>query len=467
MTIRRLAAHTALTILLLGLVWPATASAAATTDGPAAQPSSHGVRATLPAVVSVTTAVRGTVTDNAFKQEKQLTVPLADCTGFGVNPDGWIVTAGHCVSFGDKELRNQVLYEYLTSEGWTFDDQGNIESWNGTLRSSLDAETAATWDQYVDACWTEETTCQIGGTDRTGTHLAEPEILAYVARTRTAGADFDAGSQAIIRKVSPFAAEDVAVLKVEARNLPTVQLGTTDGLKPQDAITAVGYPASVSDASSSGTVAPSLVSGIISAIRVQDGSRRIQTDARIEEGMSGGPVLDGAGTVIGLVSYGTQRRSGESAFDYVRTTESIRAAMAEAGATNMPGPTDLAFRQALELFDAHHYQAALAKLREVANLDPDHDAAKQLLADAQAAVAAGRDVPVAHARSGLPLPPVVAALALVVAVVTLVAVLIVQRRRRQPRRRSRIDRRTRPEPGMPQEHADNSRLPAGNGSLTP
>jgi serine protease Do len=466
MTIRRLAARTALTIVLLGLVWPATASAAATTDGAAAQPSSHGVRATLPAVVSVTTAIRGTVTDKAIGQEKQLTVPLGECTGFAVNPDGWIVTAGHCVSFGDKLVRGALVSEYLAGEGWTFDDQGAIEAWNGTPISSVDREIAGTWEAYVDGCWADEATCEVGGTDRTGTHLAEPEILAYVARTRTAGADFDAGSQAIIRKVSPFAAEDVAVLKVEARNLPTVQLGTTDGLKPQYGITAVGYPASVSDASSSGTVVPSLVSGIVSAIRVEDGSRRIQTDARIEEGMSGGPVLDGAGTVIGLVSYGTQRRSGESAFDYVRTAESIRAAMAEAGATNTPGPTDLAFRQALELFDAHHYQAAMAKLREVANLDPDHDAAKQLLAEAQAAVAAGRGVPVAHARSGLFLPLVVVTLALVVAIVTLVVVLIAQRRR-QPRRRFRIDRPDPSEPGMPQAHAASSRLPAGNGSLTP
>jgi hypothetical protein len=297
--------------------------------------------------------------------------------------------------------------------------------------------------------------------------------LSILARTRTAGADFTAGSQAIIRKVSPFDGEDVAVLKIEARNLPTVQLGTTDGLRPQDGITAVGYPASVSDASSSGTVAPSLVSGIISAIRIEDGSRRIQTDARIEEGMSGGPVLDGAGTVIGLVSYGTQRRSGESAFEYVRTAESIRAAMAEAGVSNTPGLTDLAFRQALELLDAHHYRAALAKLQEVANLDPDRDAARQLLADAQAAVAAGRDVPVQPRSSrpadagGLPLPLVLAAPAVVLAVLTAAAVLVVRRRRRQPRRRSRIDRPEAWEPGTPQEHSDNSLLPAANGHLAP
>jgi serine protease Do len=445
MTIRRLAARTALTTLLLGLVWSATATAAAA--GPTTQPTSRGVRATLPAVVSVAAAVRGTVTDKAFKQEQQLTVPLGKCTGFSVNPDGWIVTAGHCVSFGDKELRNQLLYEYLTSEGWTFDDQGNIATWDGTPISSVDRETAGTWVRYVDACFTEETTCEVGGTDRTGRHLAEPEVLAYVARTRTAGADFTAGSQAIIRKVSPIDGEDVAVLKVETRNLPTVQLGTTDSLKPQDGITAVGYPVSVSATTSSGTIAPSLVSGIISAIRVEDGSRRLQTDARLEEGMSGGPVLDGAGKVIGLVSYGTTRESGETAFAYVRTAESIRAAMAEVGVSNTPGPTDLAFRQALELLDAHHYQAALTKLQEVANLDPDHDAARQLLADAQAAVAAGRDVPVqprtspstADNNGGLPLTLVLAALAVVLVVVTAGTVLLVDRRRRQPHRRSGIN----------------------------
>lgn len=151
----------------------------------------------------------------------------------------------------------------------------------------------------------------------------------------------------------------------------------------------------------------------------------------------------------------------------MRTAESIRAAMAEAGVSNTSGPTDLAFRQALELLDAHHYQAALAKLQEVVNLDSDHDAARQLLADAQAAVAAGRDVPLqartsrpsTDARGGLPLPLVLAAPTVMLAVVT-AAVLIVRRRRRQPRGRSPIDRLDPSEPGTPQEHADNSLLPA-------
>ncbi|MGL5084025.1 MAG: trypsin-like peptidase domain-containing protein, partial [Microcoleaceae cyanobacterium] len=92
---------------------------------------------------------------------------------------------------------------------------------------------------------------------------------------------------------------DVAVVKIQAKNLPTVQLGNSDVLSPGEWAIAIGNPLGLDN---------SVTVGIISAtgrsstdIGVPD--KRIgfiQTDAAINPGNSGGPLLNAQGQVIGM-----------------------------------------------------------------------------------------------------------------------------------------------------------------------
>jgi putative serine protease PepD len=97
---------------------------------------------------------------------------------------------------------------------------------------------------------------------------------------------------------------DLAVVKVNRTDLPTVPLGSSDALAVGDAVIAVGSPLGLA-----GTV----TSGIVSALNrpVTAGGEgetttafidAIQTDAAINPGNSGGPLLDGNGAVIGVNS---------------------------------------------------------------------------------------------------------------------------------------------------------------------
>ena len=92
---------------------------------------------------------------------------------------------------------------------------------------------------------------------------------------------------------------DVAVIKIEATDLPVAPLGSTDGLSPGQWAIAIGNPLGLDN---------TVTAGIISALdrtstQVGIADKRvqfIQTDAAINPGNSGGPLLNADGEVIGM-----------------------------------------------------------------------------------------------------------------------------------------------------------------------
>ncbi len=98
---------------------------------------------------------------------------------------------------------------------------------------------------------------------------------------------------------------DIALLKVEAQGLPTVQLADSDRLQIGDWVLAIGHPLGMGS---------TLTHGIVSALGRQAGifnprsdeenryaiESFIQTNAVINPGNSGGPLLDIQGRVVGI-----------------------------------------------------------------------------------------------------------------------------------------------------------------------
>lgn len=86
---------------------------------------------------------------------------------------------------------------------------------------------------------------------------------------------------------------DLAVIRVKADNLKPLELGNSDGLKQGQEVVAVGNPRGLEH---------SIVSGVVSAVRQIDGKPMVQLAMPIEQGNSGGPVLDRQGRVEGVVT---------------------------------------------------------------------------------------------------------------------------------------------------------------------
>jgi serine protease Do len=92
---------------------------------------------------------------------------------------------------------------------------------------------------------------------------------------------------------------DIAVIKIQASNLPTVRLGDSKALQPGEWAIAIGNPLGLDNTVTVGIISATGRSGAdigISDRRV----RFIQTDAAINPGNSGGPLLNAAGQVIGV-----------------------------------------------------------------------------------------------------------------------------------------------------------------------
>ena len=117
----------------------------------------------------------------------------------------------------------------------------------------------------------------------------------------TAGADqiivaLRDGRETIAQLVGSDPETDLAVLKIDLKNLPAMTLGRSDGIRTGDVCLAIGNPFGVGQ---------TVTMGIISATgRNQLGLNTyedfIQTDAAINPGNSGGPLLNARGDVIGM-----------------------------------------------------------------------------------------------------------------------------------------------------------------------
>lgn len=92
---------------------------------------------------------------------------------------------------------------------------------------------------------------------------------------------------------------DVAVIKIDANNLPTIALGNSETLQPGEAVIAIGNPLGLNNTVTSGIISATDRSGS----DIGAGDKRvdyIQTDAAINPGNSGGPLLNAQGQVIGM-----------------------------------------------------------------------------------------------------------------------------------------------------------------------
>ncbi|AFA47565.1 S1C family serine protease [Acetobacterium woodii] len=95
---------------------------------------------------------------------------------------------------------------------------------------------------------------------------------------------------------------DLAIIKIDAKDLPVLELGDSDNVVVGELAVAVGNPMGLNFER---TVTAGIVSALNRSIPLENGLAEdlIQTDASINSGNSGGPLIDKAGKVIGINTY--------------------------------------------------------------------------------------------------------------------------------------------------------------------
>jgi S1-C subfamily serine protease len=130
------------------------------------------------------------------------------------------------------------------------------------------------------------------------------------------------------------ASTDVAVLEVgaESRALTPLELGDSDGVRVGDEVVAIGNPLGLERTVTSGIV--SAVGRVIEAPNSYAIDQAIQTDAAINQGNSGGPLLNAAGHVIGVNSQIATQNGGNIGLGFaipINTVKDVAAQIIDKG----------------------------------------------------------------------------------------------------------------------------------------
>jgi serine protease Do len=116
---------------------------------------------------------------------------------------------------------------------------------------------------------------------------------------------------------------DIAVVKIDANNLPTVALADSEKVEVGDVVLAIGNPFGVGQ---------TVTSGIVSAkdrgnMGIEDYEDFIQTDAAINPGNSGGALVDINGRLIGINTAILSRSGGSQGVGFAIPSDLARTVM--------------------------------------------------------------------------------------------------------------------------------------------
>lgn len=134
--------------------------------------------------------------------------------------------------------------------------------------------------------------------------------------------------------VGTDATSDVAVVKINGTNLPTVQLSDSSQLTVGQKVIAIGNPYGLSQ---------TVTTGVISALErnVQASATEtlvgvVQTDAAINPGNSGGPLVDLSGRVVGINTMIYQNAQGLGFSVSINTARKVYDAIIKSGKITWP-----------------------------------------------------------------------------------------------------------------------------------
>ena len=352
-----------------------------------------------PGIVYLETTYRGRVYDPYNRDwvgGGKVFESTSSCSGFFVNPDGYLVSAGHCV---DRNLGREDLV--LAAAEWSYEN----EAW--TSETSLEDVMAEAIDSW-----------KVRSAEMTASSGPDREVVTAYGLD-IGGLPTGKTLPARVLAVREFEKGDVSLLKIEAENVPVLEIAADANVEVGTEVVSVGYPASV-DLVTDQTFDPSFKEGSISSEKTLDGGlrRAYEISAAVAGGMSGGPTVDLRGRVIGVNSFGATYET--EAFNFVSPAAEVDELLRDKGVENRLGRINTAYRQGLAAYYAGDREQALARFDEVLGLARSHELAQELRTNALRLPAA--------AEGGLPLVGLAGAAALLL-LIAASAVAILKRRR--------------------------------------
>lgn len=273
--------------------------------------------------------------------------PAATGSGFLYRPDGYLITNSHVVE--DANLKDpQARADHLKSI------HSNILHWVQERLKNTGRPPLTVLESKI---------LRISASD--------PQIRVYLANKNYFRGEIKAYSD----PTGINGGKDVAIIKVDANNLPTVKLGDSNSVRTGDPLVVIGYPGAVSPLSGfdmismESALVPSVTNGHVSAVKTDyKGTPVIQSDAAITHGNSGGPGFNANGEVIGIATYATEREV--AGFNFFVPISTAMEFVRQAGAAPESGAFDAAWSNAIDAYQAGKWDTAKGYLSDALNFMP-------------------------------------------------------------------------------------------------
>lgn len=267
------------------------------------------------------------------------------CTGFGVNPDGYIATAGHCVdATGPDGIKDDIITQ-VAKEVHRVEDSIPEEDFR------TECLAVCTVQGRVSGSPPDVQISVTGGATGNGSPQAQPARVV----------DF-----------RPFDQGDVALLKIDATDQPSIELGEAQ-VQIGTPVLSIGYL----EATTGPNREPTNKDGRISS-KGPVGENPVpvyETSAAVSTGMSGGPTIGLDGRVLGLNSFKLAKES--QPFSYIAPSTELSELLNSNGVRNLLGPNDVAYRQGLVDYFSGRYTKAIANFDKLLAVSPNQPQALQ------------------------------------------------------------------------------------------
>jgi S1-C subfamily serine protease len=162
--------------------------------------------------------------------------------------------------------------------------------------------------------------------DKAGHIVTNEHVIAGAQKVQVS---FSGADQIGAKVVGKDPSTDVAVLQINmhSRSLSPLPLGDSDKVEVGDSVVAIGNPFSLTRTATAGIV--SAVERTIDAPNGFSIGHAIQTDAAINHGNSGGPLIDSHGDVIGVNAQITAGTAGNVGIGFAIPVNTVKAVAAQ------------------------------------------------------------------------------------------------------------------------------------------
>jgi len=156
---------------------------------------------------------------------------------------------------------------------------------------------------------------------------AEGRVLtaAHVVQSAdTVAAVFQDGTQVPARVITSAPFADVAIIQLESvpKNIAPLKLGNSDEMEPGDEVCVIGAPYGISHSLTAGHISarhkPKGLLGNLQSVEL------LQTDAAVNMGNSGAPLLNMKGEIVGVVSHIMSQSGGSEGLGFAVTSSVVQ-----------------------------------------------------------------------------------------------------------------------------------------------